>query len=532
MALRMTCPTKRVGSDNWFFRKRIPADVRAILTQSPGLRPPRWFKDHISISLGTPDRDTAKAKCPDVAAEVERQIAALRAGPKPLTQKQIAALSGELYKAFAVGLEENPVLTPQQWLRVAAMNEEARQGRYGAVAALGIFQTPDDRRRASMEDRFGKMTDLYLIGRGVITDLESRWKLIERASVDLSKAAEKLAANADGDYRPDTYVKRFPAFEEQAADAPAKSLTALAEAWHKAALHRGVRKRDADRIKSRFEMLIAFLQHDDAGRVTKQDIVRWRDYRLEQKKSVKTINDSDVASFSNVFNWGAERGWLAKNPAEAATIKTKRQTVKNRPEFFTQKEAVALLRHATATVGTKREDPKTTAAKRWVPWLLAYSGARVAEMIQLRKGDLREDPDHGWYIRLTPEAGGIKTNKFCDVPVHEHLISIGFVDFVTRSPKGYLFCGVGKDGTIDGPAGGVYSRLRKEAVTIVGEEDVQPLHAWRYTFKTYGLEAGIQEITLDAISNHAPKHQGGRYTRVTLKARAEAMAQFPRYVTD
>lgn len=75
----MACPTKRVGSDNWFFRKRIPADVRAILTRSPDLRPPRWFKDHISISLGTPDRDTAKAKCPDVAAQVERQIAALRA---------------------------------------------------------------------------------------------------------------------------------------------------------------------------------------------------------------------------------------------------------------------------------------------------------------------------------------------------------------------------------------------------------------------------------------------------------------------
>lgn len=525
----MVCPTKRVGSDNWFFRKRIPADVRAIFNQSPDLRPPRWFKDHISISLGTPDRNTAKAKCPEVAAEVERQIAALRAGPKPLSQKQISSLSGELHEALAAGLEKNPVLTPEQWLQVAAMNEEARQGQYGAVALLGIHKTPEDRGRASMEDRLGKMTDAFLVSRGLITDLESRWKLIERASIDLSNAAEKPARKTD---TPDTYGERFPPFEDQAAGTPKRSLSALGEAWHKAALHRGVRKRDADRIKSRFEMLITFLQHDDVARVTKQDVVRWRDHRLELKISVKTINDSDVASFSNVFNWGAERGWLAKNPAEAATIKTKRQSAKNRPEFFSHKEAVALLRHASAAVGTKREDPRTTAAKRWVPWLLAYSGARVAEMIQLRKRDVRKDTDHGWYIRLTPEAGGIKTNRFCDVPVHEHLIAIGFIDFVTGSPDGHLFCGLGTDGTINGPAAGVYSRLRNEALTIVGDEDVQPLHAWRYTFKTYGLEAGIQEITLDAISNHAPKHQGGKYTKATLRARAEAMAAFPRYPVD
>ncbi|UYO48792.1 hypothetical protein KQX64_23310 [Rhodopseudomonas palustris] len=118
------------------------------------------------------------------------------------------------------------------------------------------------------------------------------------------------------------------------------------------------------------------------------------------------------------------------------------------------------------------------------------------------------------------------------MPVHEHLISSGFIDFVKGSSDGHLFCSMGNDGTIDGPAAGVYSRLRHEALNIVGDEDVQPLHAWRYTFKTYGLEAGVQEITLDAISNHAPKHQGGKYTKVTLKTRAEAMAMFPRYAMD
>ncbi|WP_442894292.1 DUF6538 domain-containing protein [Bradyrhizobium sp. AZCC 1693] len=99
----MACPTKRLGSDNWYFRKRIPADVQAILAKLPNdKRPPNWYKDHISNPLRTADRAAAKAKCPEVAAQVERTMAALRAGPKPLTLKQINALSGELYRAIAV----------------------------------------------------------------------------------------------------------------------------------------------------------------------------------------------------------------------------------------------------------------------------------------------------------------------------------------------------------------------------------------------------------------------------------------------
>jgi hypothetical protein len=135
-------------------------------------------------------------------------------------------------------------------------------------------------------------------------------------------------------------------------------------------------------------------------------------------------------------------------------------------------------------------------------------------------------------LRLTPEAGSIKTNKFCDVPVHEHLIAEGFVEFVKMAKDGHLFCRLGKDGTITGPAGGVYKRVRDLVREVIKDKSVQPNHAWRYTFKTYGLEAGIQEITLDAISNHAPKHQGGRYTKVTLKARTEAMSRFPRYTVN
>jgi integrase len=149
-------------------------------------------------------------------------------------------------------------------------------------------------------------------------------------------------------------------------------------------------------------------------------------------------------------------------------------------------------------------------------------------MIQLRKQDVRPD-QAGWVMRLTPEAGGIKNNTFRDVPIHQHLIALGFLDLVERAKDGPLFCELGKYGTTTGPAEGVYKRVLELVRSAVPDPKVQPNHAWRYTFKTYGYEAGLDHLTLDAICGHAAKTKGNDYTKVTLKKRMEAMASFPRY---
>lgn len=73
--------------------------------------PARWYRTHIMVSTETPDRVAAKAIGAEIAADVERQFKALRDGPKALTAKQVSALSGVAYRAFALGLEDNPGLT-------------------------------------------------------------------------------------------------------------------------------------------------------------------------------------------------------------------------------------------------------------------------------------------------------------------------------------------------------------------------------------------------------------------------------------
>ena len=117
--------------------------------------------------------------------------------------------------------------------------------------------------------------------------------------------------------------------------------------------------------------------------------------------------------------------------------------------------------------------------------------------VQVRKEDVRKEKD-GWVIRITPEAGDMKINQYRDVPVHEHLISLGFIEFIQRAKPGHLFCEVGKDGTTAGPADGVYRRILTMVRGAFDNKQVQPNHAWRYTFKTYGHEAGLKDLRSDA----------------------------------
>lgn len=55
--------------------------------------------------------------------------------------------------------------------------------------------------------------DLFLRREGVTTTAESRTALLEDAAKARTEVAEKLKRNAEGDYRPDTNVEKFPAWE-------------------------------------------------------------------------------------------------------------------------------------------------------------------------------------------------------------------------------------------------------------------------------------------------------------------------------
>ena len=71
----------------------------------------------------------------------------------------------------------------------------------------------------------------------------------------------------------------------------------------------------------------------------------------------------------------------------------------------------------------------------WLPWIAAYTGARLGELAQLLTADVREI--HGiWVFHITREGSDRKSTKTDGsmrvVPVHSKLIELGFLDYHKR----------------------------------------------------------------------------------------------------
>lgn len=171
------------------------------------------------------------------------------------------------------------------------------------------------------------------------------------------------------------------------------------------------------------------------------------------------MKDSDLAGLKTVFGWAMANKLLPINPAQGITIKLGKRP-RLRSKGFTDKEAIDILTAALAVEAAT----KTKAALHWVPWLAAYTGARAGELAQLRRQDV-EEINGILLLKITPEAGTVKTNEARIVPLHSHVRELGFATFVDRSgpesatSTGHLFLRVSPTGNVLGPLQGVKNRL-------------------------------------------------------------------------
>ncbi len=237
------------------------------------------------------------------------------------------------------------------------------------------------------------------------------------------------------------------------------SLTGMLEGWWTEAKATGRKPSTHESYRNTVAGLVAFLGFDDAKRVTPEDVVKFKDHRLASTNprtgraiSAKTVKDSDLAGLKTLFGWAVSNRKLPSNPVTGITIKLGKPQ-RLRGKGSTEEETKALL---TAALNVQRngELAGTFAAKRWVPILAIYTGARVGELAQLRRQDVRQEAGH-WIIELRPEAGTIKTNEARKVVLHPHLIELGFPEFAEFAPAGHLFLKPASNGDVLGPLQGV-----------------------------------------------------------------------------
>jgi integrase len=533
MAFRMAGMT-RVKSGAFKARKGIPKDVRDHYQALYGVRWEELFRAPAGCPL-----HRAKVLRSEWEAEIDSRIAALRAKQRgeghDLSHREAHALAGEWYRWFVGQHEEDPGkssrwdgLREALWhlLELVAADYETRE--------IDI-EAPEVREEIHPKLADEAKTAQFLASKGEVLTPAAMELFLDAVLQEFLAAAGLLKRRASGDYSPDQHLQTLPEYRKASPVARRSGKTAmqLFEGYIPAS---DLAVGTVVRWRVVFTTLDAYLAGRDFDAVSEDEAQRWVTALVTKKRSAFTVMNIWVTALKAVGTWAGKQRLIARNPFTDCAVPVRKKTRHRETQAFSSDEIRLILSNASAIRDTTRP---AMAACRWVPWVCAYSGARAGEITQLRGQDVIER-DGIKALRITPDAGPIKTRQARTVPLHEHLIAQGFLDFVNFKGKGPLFYYAEQEAPtrdITNPqrprAVRARSRLGEWVRSIgVADKEASPTHGWRHTFKQIADRQGISDRVSDAITGHAPPTQGRAYGAPTLEDMANALKLFPRYKVD
>jgi integrase len=514
-------------------RKAIPKDVRDEYQRLYGQR----WEAKLTLPAGTKN---AKIRISEFTAEVESRIATIRAAQRgegqSLTQRQALALAGEWYVSYIAQHEENPG-TVEHWQGMwDALLDRFEDHAPAYVMEEGSSRYPDWTREPEVRAGVLPMvadecrTAQFLASKGVVLNTEAQALFLDCVMDEFMTAILLLKRRAEGDYSPDKRLSEFPKFDGHKIARPASELSPwqLFAAWVKATQR-------ASSSVNRWRVVFLDLERRfaSANDITEDDARAWSRQLVTTERGARTVNDVWLTAARTVFGWAEKERLVGSNPFKRLRVAEPKRVKHRETDAFMPEEWTTILRAASAI-----DTSKTTfqGAQRWMPWLCAYSGARPGEITQLRGKDI-EIRGQVYVMKLTPEAGTIKTGKARTVPIHSHVIEQGFVEFVRSRGKGPLFYDPAESESPSDPL----NPKRPRSVTVrqrlaawvrklgVTDNELSPTHAWRHTFKARADRAGISERMSDYITGHAHRTVGAKYGAPTVEDMAQALKKFPRY---
>jgi integrase len=521
-------PTKGGG---FTARKRIPEDAQADYER---LYRVRW-EARLNIAAGTPVL-LARAKQREWLSEIESRIANIRAERKGegrlLTPKDARALAGEWYRWFTERHTQK-ARSPAYWEESV---DEAVRDELLLFAAHDNDKVDDiwERSLEAREDLRPMLADWgevaqFLHSKRLVLNEHSRKLFLDHLYGDFAAALDLLENRTRGDYSADAYALRFPTFENSRDEG--HGAWQLFELWVQAV---NPAPATVNRWRGVFLQLGTEFAARGAGSITPDEAQEWADKLVTAERSAATVRDVWVVAARTVFGWAVKRKYTKQNPFKTVHVSVPRKKTARPFKAFTTDEIKIILRAALAITDTATA---RGAVRRWVPWLCAYTGARVGEIMQLRGLDVIEQ-DSVPVIAIRPEAGTVKTGMGRVVPLHEHLLEQGFLTFVASHQNGPLFYNQSKaepsSSAATNPRKPRTSRGRERLATWtrslgISDKEVRPNHAWRHSFKQIAARNGIPDGMSDYITGHAPATEARGYGAPTVKDMADALKLFPRY---
>lgn len=508
MALSMSRPWKHPDSGYYWFRRRVPEDLRGVV----GKREERH-------SLGTRDPVEAKRLHALKLAEIEERWSNLRQSCRELSADAVAREAALAIASLQRQIDLDPYRTVDWDVDVGAslwVRDVAREEPYTDIREE---ISSEQRRRVAQRNTCYSIVDRHMHGRGLSPSESDRERLARAVTLEMQQLVQQHQALLLGKVY--TNHQRPIPFAGIAASSVAEPLPfeTIVKGWLTEKKPNKKTEYVWCRVLDQFQ---AFLGHSDARRVRPEDFVEWKARLLGEGLAAKTIRDGKLAPVRAIFQWAADNRKIEANPGARVTIDVK-ATATERRRGYSDEEAILVLSKARI----EREHHL-----RWAPWVSAYTGARIAEICQLRSEDVKEIGGV-WCIALAAEAGSLKNaNSERIVPIHPALEAEGFLKFAASAPAGPLFSQLKPDRF--GSRGGTGTKVISRWIRSLGITDkrISPSHSWRHRLKTLGRRYSLAVDILNAMTGHGRKTVADTYGEFPPEALKRELMKIPRLIID
>lgn len=511
MALAMSRPWKHPKSGMYWLRKAVPDDLRRVIGKREEKR-----------SLRTRDPAEAKRLHAQALADLEVRWQNLRTGSQTLSEREAHDLAAGVYERWLEFHRDNPGeqrfwqtdLFERLWAPPPPLDLK------GSMSDFLLSELDPSSLKAKELERWCiTQADGMLSEKGILADEGGRLKMAKALASAVQRASRVLEALSRGEAL-DGYggIQHGPgsASIRQADDGKRRSVSFddLFQGW-------AVEKSPAEKTQYEWRRVLnelaRFLGHNDAARVSADDLIAWKTAEIEAGRRPKTIRDAKLAPVRAIFQWAVDNRRLPSNPAERIVMDVKAKAAEAK-RSFTDEEAAVIL-----SAALREESP----VRRWVPWLCAYSGARVAEVSQLRAEDIVQ-LEGTWCAKFDPSAGPLKTRgSERAVPIHPAVIAAGFLAFVQKIGSGPLFPDLPPDRF--GSRGGNGTKVVGRWVRSLGLKDprLSPSHSWRHRFKTLARRYELATDIANAITGHSRKTVADSYGEYPITALDRELRKIP-----
>jgi len=240
--------------------------------------------------------------------------------------------------------------------------------------------------------------------------------------------------------------------------------------------------------------------------------------KIEKTLAIATVN-KHLTRCGSLFGWAITQGYTSLNPFIRMGVKTRRKPNEERLSFD-QADLDKLFKH---------RDKYKHPYYYWAPLIARYTACRIEEICQLATENVKQQ-NGIWVLDINGDDGRkLKTlSSKRLIPIHSHLIELGFLEFVSKPKRKLVFRELKK--RRDGYSQDVSKWFGRYRISVGVTHDKKTFHSFRHTVSYILKNAKIEPKMIIAILGHTDRdistgRYGGDYEPGVL---SEAIETIPR----